>query len=111
MTTLPLDGDSDVDAEGVGEDRGGQLAGELEQRGRAGLREPDSQFAVPFADGSGTDRPAPGWPPGESQGESVRPRTAWPRRTPTVGSRASAGAFCRFPTGAQLVRLRIWVTV
>ncbi|MFE9476195.1 hypothetical protein ACFYOR_34905 [Streptomyces griseofuscus] len=42
--SLPFDGDGDVDAEGAGEDGGGQLGGELEQRGRAGFREPDAEI-------------------------------------------------------------------
>ncbi|MEV7238353.1 hypothetical protein AB0N06_31750 [Streptomyces sp. NPDC051020] len=65
--TLPFDGDSDVDAEGAGEGRGGQLGGELEQRGRAGLREADAEFAESFAHGPDTDRSA-GLAAGEEPG-------------------------------------------
>lgn len=65
--SLPFDGDGDVDAEGAGEDRGGQLGGELEECGRAGLCEPDAEFAEPFAHGPGADRAA-GLASGEQPG-------------------------------------------
>jgi len=43
--TLPGDGDADVDAEHPGEDGGGQVGGELEQRGGAGLPGMDGELA------------------------------------------------------------------
>jgi DNA-binding MarR family transcriptional regulator len=56
----------------------------------------------------------PGWPPGKSQGESVRPRTVWLRRTATC-RRASSATGAGSSTGidqatlAPLVhRLELW---
>ena len=90
---MPGDGDVGVDGEGAGEDGGGDLGGELEQRGAAVLAgtdpevvEPPGQRAVLMG--------RPGWPPGNSQGEGVRaPMVAWPLRfAATVRARAAAGS-------------------
>jgi hypothetical protein len=65
---LPGDGDRDVDAEHPGEYRGGQVGGELEQRGRARLPGSDTDLAEAFGQTERADG-RPGWPPGNSQGE------------------------------------------
>jgi hypothetical protein len=58
---LPGDGDGDVDAEHVGEDGGGQVGGELEQGGGAGLTGADADLAQALAELVGAiEGPAPG---------------------------------------------------
>jgi hypothetical protein len=42
---LPGGGDADVDSEQAGEDRGGQVGGEMEERGGAGLPGADAKLA------------------------------------------------------------------
>jgi hypothetical protein len=53
---LPLDRDGDVDAEHAGQDCGGQVGGELEQRGGTGLAAVDADLAQPFGDLERADR-------------------------------------------------------
>jgi len=52
---LPLGGDLDVDAEHAGQDGGGELGGELEQRGRSGLGGADTEQAKAFAESVSAD--------------------------------------------------------
>lgn len=54
--TLPGDGDVGVDAQGAGEDRGGDLGGELEERGAAGLVGSDPELVQPLGQLCGADR-------------------------------------------------------
>jgi hypothetical protein len=54
--TLPVDGDVGVDAQGAGEDRGGDLGGELEERGAAGLVGADPELVQPLRQLCGADR-------------------------------------------------------
>jgi hypothetical protein len=53
---LPLDGHLDVDAEHAGQDRGGQLGGEMEQRCGAGRPWVDADLGKPFGAPAGADR-------------------------------------------------------
>src|ERR1022692_4649434 len=53
---LPGGGDVDVDAEHAGQDGGGDLGGELEEGGRAGLPGPDADLAEAFAELVWADR-------------------------------------------------------
>ncbi|WP_247197858.1 hypothetical protein [Streptomyces sp. GESEQ-35] len=58
---LPGDGDVGVDARGAGEGRGGDLGGELEECGAAGLGGPDVEVVQPLRQpcgADGTSRPA-----------------------------------------------------
>jgi len=55
---LPGDGDGDMDAEQAGQDGGGQVGGELEQRGEAGLAGADAELAQAFGELEGADRPS-----------------------------------------------------
>src|SRR5690606_9724311 len=55
---LPGDGDVGVDAEGAGEYRGGDLGGELEECGAAGLVGPDSELVEALRQLCGADRPS-----------------------------------------------------
>src|SRR6478672_652471 len=61
---LPGHGDADVDAEHAGEDRGGQVGGELEQRGGAVSGGLESELAESLRECVRADR-APGLPAGE----------------------------------------------
>jgi hypothetical protein len=61
---LPGHGDGDVDAEQAGEDGGGQVGGELEQRGGAVSRGLESESAESLSEGVRADR-APGLPAGK----------------------------------------------
>jgi hypothetical protein len=65
---LPGNGDGDVDAEQAGQDGGGQVGGELEQRGGAGLAGSDAELAQAFGELEGADRLA-GLPAGEQPGD------------------------------------------
>ena len=67
---LPGDGDGDVDAEHAGQDGGGQVGGELEQRGGAGLAGVDAELAESFGELVGADRAA-GLPAGEQPGRGA----------------------------------------
>jgi hypothetical protein len=53
---LPGDRDADVDSEQAGQDGGGQVGGELEQRGRACLAGADTELAQAFGELEGADR-------------------------------------------------------
>ncbi|MFJ1560936.1 hypothetical protein [Streptomyces mirabilis] len=55
---LPGDGDIGVDAQGSGEDRGGDLGGELEERRAAGLVGTDPEPVQPLRQLCGADRPS-----------------------------------------------------
>ncbi|GAA3441099.1 hypothetical protein Pve01_74290 [Planomonospora venezuelensis] len=55
---MPCDSDVGVDAQGAGEDRGGDLGGELEECGAAGLVGPDPELVQPLCQLCGADRPA-----------------------------------------------------
>lgn len=61
---LPCDGDADVDAEHAGEECGGQVGGELEERGGSGLAGAESELAEALCDLVGAEGPA-GLPAGE----------------------------------------------
>ena len=61
---MPGHGDGDVDAEHAGEDGGGQVGGELEQRGGAGSGGSEAELAESFGECVGADRSA-GLPAGE----------------------------------------------
>lgn len=64
---MPGDGDVGVDAQGAGEDRGGDLGGELEERGAAGLIGPDAELVQALCQLCGADRPS-GLAAGEEPG-------------------------------------------
>jgi hypothetical protein len=77
-----------VDAEHAGQQRGGQVGGEVEQGGRPGLAGVDAELAQSFGDAEGADGAA-----GLAAGERVRvasgsgSRTgSWPNRTRTWSS-------------------------
>jgi hypothetical protein len=78
---LPGGGDVDVDAEQAGEDRGGQVGGELEERGGAGLARAYAELPQAFGELVGAD------------GASGLPAWEQPRRGSLVteGSVAPAG--------------------
>ena len=85
--SLPGDGDGDVDAEHPGEDGGGQVGGELEQRGGAGLTGADTQLAEPLGELLGADGPA-----GLASGGTARARCPGRRwRRVAGGLRPAAG--------------------
>ena len=90
---MPGDGDADVDAEHAGQDGGGQVGGELEQRGGASLAGSDAELAQSFAEPEGADGPA-GLSAGEQpSGGSVVAEAAWPRRVATRSrTRAARGS-------------------
>src|SRR6516225_6233816 len=67
---LPGDGDGDVDAEHPGQDGGGQVGGELEQRCGAGLPGADAELAESFTHAEGADGP-PGLAAGEQPGRGA----------------------------------------
>ena len=69
-SALPLDGDVDVDAERAGQDGGGQLGGELEQGGGAGLGRADPEAAQALGQPVAADRPA-GLAAGEQPGRGA----------------------------------------
>src|ERR1022692_3950726 len=62
---LPCDGDGDVDAEHPGEQRGGQVGGEREQRGGTGLPGIDAELTETFGELVGADRAS--WLPAGEQ--------------------------------------------
>lgn len=68
---LPCDGDVGVDSEGAGEDGGGDLGGELEERGAAGLAGTDAEVGEPLGQARGADRPS-GLASGEEPGRWLR---------------------------------------
>jgi hypothetical protein len=68
---LPGDGDAVVDAEQAGEDGGGQVGGELEQRGGSGLPGADAELAQAFGELVGADG-LPGLATGEQPGRGAR---------------------------------------
>jgi hypothetical protein len=67
---LPGSGDGDVDAEHACQDGGGQVGGELEQGGGAGLAGVDAVLAEAFGEAVGADR-ASGLPAGDQPGRGA----------------------------------------
>src|SRR6266571_4152062 len=68
---LPGDSDVGVDAQGAGKYGGRDLAGELEQRGAAGLAGTDAEVGQPLGEPGGADRPS-GLASGEEPGRWLR---------------------------------------
>jgi hypothetical protein len=56
--TLPGGSDVGVDAEGSGEDRGGNFGGQLEERGAAGLAGTDAEVVEPLGQAGAADGPS-----------------------------------------------------
>jgi hypothetical protein len=102
---LPGHGDGDVDAERAGEDGGGQVGGELEQRGGAVSGGLESDWRSRSVSAYGLIG-RPGCPPGNSHGEVPgSPTAAFPRRFATT-VRASAATGSGSTTGSAPRRIR-----
>jgi hypothetical protein len=92
---LPLGRDLDVDAEGLGQDCGGDFGGQGEQGGAAALPRADPEGVEPLGEASSVSA-LPGRCPGNSQGEGMasrqRPRVSRPAASLVTRSSSGAGS-------------------
>jgi len=56
--SLPCDGNTDVDPQQAGEQGGGEVGGELEQRGGSGLAGPQAELSEPLGESEVADGPS-----------------------------------------------------